>query len=255
MTNPPSITPDSGWAAPWLAGRTVLVTGGTGGIGYGFAQGFRDAGARVIATGTSERSLAEAAARDGAGGIAFARLDVCDTGAVRSLVGGCDGLHVVVNCAGIIRRGEELDAEVFARVVDTNLTGTMRVCEASLPLLAASGGSIINIASMLTWFGGGLVPGYAASKGGIAQLTKSLAIAYAPRGVRVNAIAPGWIATPLTRALQDDPGRAGPILSRTPMARWGRPEDLTGLALFLAGPHAGFMTGTVIPVDGGYSIA
>ena len=243
------------WAGGWLAGRRVLVTGGTSGIGRGFAEAFRDAGAQVIATGTSEASVAGARARETAAGIRFEVLDVRDTDAVRALICGLPDLHTAINCAGVIRRGEELGAEVFAQVVDINLTGTMRVCEAALPLLAASGGSIINTASMLSWFGGGLVPGYAASKGGISQLTKSLAIAYAPKGVRVNAIAPGWIATPLTQALQDDPVRSGPILSRTPLARWGRPEDLTGLALFLAGPHAGFITGTIIPVDGGYSIA
>ena len=243
------------WAGGWLAGRRVLVTGGTSGIGRGFAEAFRDAGAQVIATGTSEASVAGARARETAAGIRFEVLDVRDTDAVRALICGLPDLHTAINCAGVIRRGEELGAEVFAQVVDINLTGTMRVCEAALPLLAESGGSIINTASMLSWFGGGLVPGYAASKGGISQLTKSLAIAYAPKGVRVNAIAPGWIATPLTQALQDDPVRSGPILSRTPLARWGRPEDLTGLALFLAGPHAGFITGTIIPVDGGYSIA
>ena len=255
MVETSSLTSASGWASGWLAGRVVLVTGGTGGIGHGLARGFRDAGARVIATGSNAASVAAARADEGAEGIDFAVLDVRDTEAVRAFLGGLAALDVVVNSAGIIRRGEELEAEVFAQVVDTNLTGSMRVCEAALPLLAASGGSIINTASMLSYFGGGLVPGYAASKGGIAQLTTSLAIAYAPHGVRVNAIAPGWIATPLTRALQDDPARAGPILSRTPMARWGRPDDLTGLALFLAGPHAGFMTGTIIPVDGGYSVA
>lgn len=255
MTNDTTTGQDADWARGWLAGRTVLVTGGTSGIGYGLATGFRDAGARVIATGTRPASIEAAKARADSAGITFAQLDVRDTKAVRALVGGLDGLDVAVNCAGIIRRGEELTAEAFADVVDTNLTGTMRVCEAALPLLEAAAGSIINIASMLTFFGGGLVPGYAASKGGIGQLTKSLAIAYAPKGVRVNAIAPGWIATPLTGALQDDPVRSGPILSRTPMARWGRPEDLTGLALFLASPHAAFMTGTIIPVDGGYSIA
>lgn len=239
------------WPAPWIAGKRVLVTGGTGGIGRGLALAFRDAGARVTATAATKSELAGA----DLAGLELRVLDVTDTDAVRETVAGLGDLDVVINCAGIIRRGEELDAEIFARVIDINLTGTMRVCEAAVPALERRGGSVLNIASMLSFFGGGLVPGYAASKGGIAQLTKSLAIAYAPRGIRVNAIAPGWIATPLTQALQDDPARAGPILARTPLARWGRPGDLAGLALFLASPHAAFMTGTVIPVDGGYSIA
>ena len=243
------------WASGWLAGRTALVTGGTGGIGGALAEALRDAGATVIATGATQREIDDASARPSAAGIAHRLLDVRSTPGVRGFVSDFETLDVVINCAGIIRRGEELDAEVFQTVVDINLTGTMRVCEAAVPLLEQSGGSIINIASMLSFFGGGLVPGYSASKGGIAQLTKSLAIAYAPKGVRVNAIAPGWIATPLTAALQNDASRAGPILARTPMARWGTPDDLKGLALFLVGPHAGFMTGTVIPVDGGYSIS
>jgi NAD(P)-dependent dehydrogenase (short-subunit alcohol dehydrogenase family) len=112
----------------------------------------------------------------------------------------------------------------------------------------------VNVASMLSFFGGGLAPAYSASKGGIAQLTKSLAIAWAPEGIRVNAIAPGWIATPLTQALQDDPARSQAILNRTPMARWGHPEDLAGPVQFLCSPQAAFVTGVVLPVDGGYLI-
>ena len=246
---------NAGWAKDWLEGRVVLVTGGTGGIGGAVAEAFRDAGAEVIATGASGREVAEASARPQAAGIRHIVLDVRSTDQVRATISGFERLDVVVNCAGVIRRGEELASEVFEQVVDINLNGSMRVCEAAAPLLELTGGSIINIASMLSFFGGGLVPGYSASKGGIAQLTKSLAIAYAPKGIRVNAIAPGWIATPLTEALQNDPARSGPILGRTPLARWGRPEDLHGLALFLTSPHAAFMTGNVIPVDGGYSIS
>ncbi|MCX8281097.1 SDR family oxidoreductase [Phyllobacterium sp. 0TCS1.6C] len=243
------------WARGWMEGRSVLVTGGTGGIGGAIAECFRDAGAIVHATGVTDAECAEARSNDPSGAIRYGVLDVRSNDATRAFIATLDDLDVVVNCAGIIRRGQERDPEVFDTVVDINLNGTMRVSEASLDRLAANSGCIINVASMLSFFGGGLVPGYSASKGGIAQLTKSLAIAYAPRGVRVNAIAPGWIATPLTKALQDDPARAGPILARTPMARWGMPEDLQGLALFLASPHAAFITGTVIPVDGGYAVS
>lgn len=242
------------WARGWTEGRTVLVTGGTGGIGRAIAQCFRDAGATVHATGATDAECAQARSNDPSGTIRYDVLDVRSNDAIRGFIGELGDLDVVVNCAGIIRRGQERDPDVFDTVVDINLNGTMRVCEASLDRLSANNGCIINIASMLSFFGGGLVPGYSASKGGIAQLTKSLAIAYAPRGVRVNAIAPGWIATPLTKALQDDPARAGPILARTPMARWGTPEDLQGIALFLASPHAGFITGTIVPVDGGYAV-
>ncbi|MCJ8520930.1 NAD(P)-dependent dehydrogenase (short-subunit alcohol dehydrogenase family) [Pseudorhizobium tarimense] len=242
------------WAREWLEGCGVLVTGGTGGIGGAIAECFRDAGAKVVATGATDAECETARASDLQRSIDYQVLDVRSNAAVRDLVNGLNEVHVVVNCAGIIRRGHERDPDVFDAVVDINLNGTMRVCEAAVDHLSATGGCIINIASMLSFFGGGLVPGYSASKGGIAQLTKSLAIAYAPKNVRVNAIAPGWIATPLTRALQEDPARAGPILARTPMGRWGKPEDLRGIALFLASPHAAFMTGTVIPVDGGYAV-
>jgi NAD(P)-dependent dehydrogenase (short-subunit alcohol dehydrogenase family) len=164
-------------------------------------------------------------------------------------------LDILVNCAGIIRRGEELDPVVFEQVIDINLNGTMRCCAAARPLLAQSdSGAIVNLASMLSIFGGGLVPGYSASKGGISQLTKSLAIAYAPDAIRVNAVAPGWIATPLTQALRDDPARSDPILARTPLKRWGSPDDIAGAVLYLCSPVAAFVTGTTLVVDGGYSI-
>ena len=172
---------------------------------------------------------------------------------VRAIVSGLPNLSVVVNCAGVIERGAEHDPAVFQRVVDINLNGTMRVCSAARAALATNQGSIINIASMLSYFGGGLVPGYSASKGGIVQLTKSLSIAYADEGIRVNALAPGWIATALTLKLQADEGRSKTLLDRTPMGRWGTPADLVGPALFLASRDAGFVTGTILNVDGGYA--
>jgi NAD(P)-dependent dehydrogenase (short-subunit alcohol dehydrogenase family) len=238
------------WASGFFSGKQVLVTGGASGIGGAIAAAFAAAGASVLATAVSD---AEIDAADPVAGVRLARLDVRDGAAVAAILDRFPSLDVVVNCAGMIRRGEELDPDVFAQVLDVNLTGTMRICAAARPYLAETGGSIVNTASMLAFFGGGLVPGYAASKGGIVQLTKSLAIAYAPDGVRVNAIAPGWIRTPLTATLQDDPARAAAILARTPMGRWGEPGDLAGPALFLASPLAAFVTGAVLPVDGGYA--
>jgi NAD(P)-dependent dehydrogenase (short-subunit alcohol dehydrogenase family) len=179
-------------------------------------------------------------------------LDVRDGAAVSRLVGGLPALHHVVNCAGAIRRGAEHEPDVFADVVDINLTGTMRVCAAARAKLAEGRGTIVNTASVLSFQGGGLVPGYAASKGGITQLTKSLAIAYAADGIRVNAVAPGWIETPLTAALREDQARSSAILARTPLGRWGRPDDIAGGVLFLSSPLSGFVTGSVLAIDGGY---
>ncbi|HEX2541645.1 MAG TPA: SDR family oxidoreductase [Caldimonas sp.] len=235
-----------------MSARRILVTGATSGIGAGIARAFAAIGDAVTATGATEAEVARA---ESVAGIDFRILDVRDGEAVRALVEGLRELDVVVNCAGVIRRGAEHDPVAFADTVDINLTGTMRVCAAARPGLKARSGCIVNTASMLSFFGGGLVPGYSASKGGVAQLTKSLAIAYAVDGIRVNAVAPGWIATALTQPLQDDPERAAPILARTPLGRWGTPDDVAGPVLFLASGAARFVTGVVLPVDGGYLIA
>jgi NAD(P)-dependent dehydrogenase (short-subunit alcohol dehydrogenase family) len=235
--------------------RRVFITGATSGIGEAIAQAFVRDGALVTSTGATEQEVQRAASVADNKGIDFRVLDVRDDAAVQSMVKAIGELDVVVNCAGVIQRSLELEAEAFARTVDINLNGTMRVCAAARQGLKAKRGCIVNTASMLSFFGGGLVPGYSASKGGVAQLTKSLAIAYADDGIRVNAVAPGWIATPLTQALQDDPQRAAPILARTPMKRWGTPADIAGPVMFLASAQAQFVTGVILPVDGGYLIS
>lgn len=230
-------------------GKTALVAGATQGIGAVIANQLNALGANVTALGLG--------GGDGTlnAGITVKQADVTSADSIDAALADMAELDIVFNCAGIIKRGAEHDLEVFQQVLAVNLTGTMRVCTATRQRLKASRGCIVNTASMLSFFGGGLVPAYAASKGGVAQLTKSLAIAYAADGIRVNAIAPGWIATPLTQALQDDPARAGPILARTPLGRWGTPADVAQAAMFLCTPAAAFMTGVILPVDGGYMVS
>ncbi|MBV9655714.1 MAG: SDR family oxidoreductase [Acetobacteraceae bacterium] len=231
-----------------LHGRTAFVSGGASGIGAGIAAALGEAGASVI-VGDLLPSSAEAAE------MRSVRLDVADAESVAAAFAGLDRLDILVNAAGIIRRAAEYDLDTFRQVLDVNLTGTMRLCTAARPLLARGGGAIVNIASMLSFFGGGLAPAYSASKGAVAQLTKSLAIGWAADGIRVNAVAPGWIATNLTQPLQDDAARAAAIVARTPLGRWGRPEDVAGAVVFLCSDAAAFITGVVLPVDGGYLVA
>ena len=234
--------------------RRVIVVGGTSGIGLAIAQRFAVDGAHVIATGASAGEANAATGTYASSDLSFQPLDVRDSRSVKAFFERQPALDVLVNCAGIIRRNDEHDPEVFAQVIDINLTGSMRTCAAARALLAKTRGCIVNTASMLSFFGGGIVPGYSASKGGIGQLTKSLAIAYALDGIRVNAVAPGWIATALTDALQKDAARSEPILARTPLKRWGLPEDVAGPVAFLASDAARFITGVILPVDGGYLI-
>ncbi|HEV2513537.1 SDR family NAD(P)-dependent oxidoreductase [Bosea sp. (in: a-proteobacteria)] len=228
----------------------ALVTGGTRGIGAGAALALAEAGYQVLATGLTDDEVAATPAH---ASIRHARLDVTSDAQVAAIVAGCERIDALVNCAGMIQRGgKEFEIEAFRLTVEVNLTGSMRMCLAAKDKLAEAKGAIVNTASMLTFHGSAYAPGYAASKGGVGQLTKSLAAAWAPDGIRVNAVAPGWIATELTRPLVEDAARSAPILSRTPMNRWGEPGDVGGAVLFLLSDAARFITGTILPVDGGY---
>ena len=228
-------------------GKTAVVTA-TSGIGLGIAKALQSAGAQVIVAGLQPANMATLQ------GLEFRPLDVTEPAQVTALFNSLDSLDILVNAAGIIRRAAEHDPDVFEQVIAVNLNGTMRCCQAAKDLLIKSKGSVVNIASMLSFFGGAHAPGYSASKGGVAQLTKSLANAWAAQGIRVNAVAPGYIATALTQPLQDDPAKSGPIVARTPMGRWGTAADVAGPVLFLCSDAAAFVTGVILPVDGGYLV-
>jgi 2-dehydro-3-deoxy-D-gluconate 5-dehydrogenase len=219
---------------------TAVITGAASGIGRALVAAFRQAGYRTIGV--------DCAPADG-----VERLDVTDAAAVTAFASNLDRLTVLINAAGILRLGQEYDPSMFTSVVDVNLTGTMRMAVACRAALAKTKGAIVNVASMHAIFGAPLSPAYAASKAGVVQLTKSLAVAWAEHGIRVNAIAPGWIETPMTAPARADAARNRAILDRTPLGRWGTPDDLVGPALFLASDAARFITGAVLVVDGGYS--
>ena len=229
----------------------ALITGGTTGIGFGIAAAMLDAGYEVTVTGLTDEQVAQVPQRQH---LSAVKLDVTSAASVAAVVEPFDELSALINCAGVIFRNRaEYDIEIFQKVIDVNLTGTMRMCVAARGKLAAAGGAIVNTASMLSYFGGPAVPAYTASKGGVAQLTKALAVAWAAEGIRVNAIAPGWIATEFTRSLVEDEGRSAAIVDRTPMQRWGEPNDLGGAVVFLCSAAARFITGAILPVDGGYA--
>lgn len=228
------------------AGKTVLVTGGTSGIGLAAAEAFARLGAHVVAVGLG----AAAAPVSPDVRLDLRELDVTDDTALRSLVASLDRLDVLIPAAGISMGDRELEWEAFNRVLSIQLAAVYRIAELSRPLLAASNGTLITIASMFAFFGGGTRVAYSASKGAIVQLTKSLAEAWAADGIRVNSVAPGWIETPLAAGL--DATAKERILSRTPLARFGSADEVAQVFVFLASDAASFISGVVLPVDGGY---
>ena len=247
-----------------LKGRVAIVTGGNGGIGLGMARGLAAAGARIVVAARNA-SKSQAAVKDLAarGGEALAvETDVVDERSVARLVETTrerwGRLDILINNAGInIRKpAHELALDEWRRVLDTNLTSAYLCSKAAYPAFkAAGGGKVVNIGSMMSLFGASFAPAYGASKGGIVQLTRSMAVAWARDNIQVNAVLPGWIDTELTQnARREVAGLHESVLRRTPAGRWGGIDDMAGVAVFLSSAASDFVTGTAIPVDGGYSI-
>jgi NAD(P)-dependent dehydrogenase (short-subunit alcohol dehydrogenase family) len=234
-----------------FSGLDVLVVGASrAGIGASIARAFQDAGAKVTITGVEPEPAPEDKAR-----FPYVQLDVRSHDDIKALAAVTPKLDILVNGAAITARGEEMAPAFFEKVVDINLHGTFRTAEAFHQQLKSTGGNIINIASMYAQFGSPRNPAYGASKAAVQQLTKSLAIAWAPDGIRVNAVAPGFIVTEQSARSRTDPQHVENVNKRTPLGRWGQPEDIAGPVLFLASDQAKFMTGVCMAIDGGYSVS
>ncbi len=247
-----------------LSGRVALVTGGNGGIGLGMAQGLAAAGANVVIAGRNkakaDKALAELKAVDPKAD--FIEIDVLREescrAAVQAVAAKFGRLDILINNAGtsVRKPPEELTAADWHLVMDTNVTSAFLCSQAVYPhMKKVGGGKIINIGSMMTIFASSYAAPYASSKGAIVQMARSFAVAWAKDNIQVNSILPGWIDTELTqKAREQVPGLHDRVLARTPAARWGAPGDFAGIAVFLASPASDFLTGTAIPVDGGYSV-
>ena len=248
-----------------LTGKVAVVTGGNGGIGFGMARGLARAGANIAVVARNEKKSAQAvqALRDLDVEARAFQADVSDadavSGMVDAVIAAFGGIDILINNAGINirKRPEDLNPDEWQQVLNTNLTSAYLCSRACYPALKrARGGKILNNGSMLSIFGTPWTPAYAASKGGMVQLTKSLATAWAADNIQVNCFLPGWIDTELTRnARREVDGLNDRVLARTPAGRWGDIEDLEGLAIFFASPASNFITGVAIPVDGGFSVS
>lgn len=247
-----------------LSGKVAIVTGGNGGIGLGMAKGLAEAGAAVVVAGRNEAKNAEAVAelaRLGARAIAVP-VEVTSEESCRAMVARAvrelGRLDILINNAGtnIRKRPEEYSLAEWHTILETNLTSAFLCSQAAYPeMKKAGGGKIVNIGSMMSIFGASFTTPYAASKGGIVQMTKAMACAWAQDNIQINAVLPGWIDTALTRqARAQIQGLHDKVVARTPAGRWGVPDDFAGIAVFLCSPASDFLTGTAIPVDGGYSV-
>jgi len=247
-----------------LSGRVAIVTGGNGGIGLGMARGLAAAGASVVvAARDQDKSRAAVGELEGMGAGALAlAVDVTSQDSCRALVrqsvDQLGRLNILVNNAGtnVRKQPEDYSLEEWHLILETNLTSAFMCCQAAYPAMVdAGGGKIINIGSMMSIFGASFTAPYAATKGGIVQLSRALACAWAKDNIQVNAVLPGWIDTALTvQGRRDIPGLEERVVARTPAGRWGTPEDFAGIAVWLASPASDFVTGAAIPVDGGYSV-
>ena len=247
-----------------LTGKVAIVTGGNGGIGLGMARGLAAAGATVVVAARNAAKSAEAIkVLEGLGGTAsHAEVDVRDEASVRAMAEAAVRRHgrldILINNAGInVRKPpDEISLSEWTSVIETNLTSAYLCSHAAYPHLKRAGaGKVVNIGSMMSIFGTAYTPAYAASKGGIVQFTRVCATAWARDNIQVNAVLPGWIETALTiRAREEVRGLHERVLERTPAGRWGMPDDLAGIAVFLCSRASDFVTGTAIPIDGGYSV-
>jgi len=228
--------------------KTAVITGGGTGIGLATGKRLLADGYRVIAGGVDrEDDLPE--------GIEFVKTDVRRAQDIDALMQRADRIDALMNCAGILRHEKEWEIDDFRLVLDINLTASLAAANAAFPKLEAAGGSVVNIASMWSFFGSPGAPAYSASKGAIVSLTRSMAVAWGRKGVRVNAVAPGWVNTRMAARAKGDPEREPRISARIPLGRWAEPADVANVIRFLVSPDAAYVHGVVLPVDGGYSIA